>query len=107
MNFVDPAWWLQLIIFFIVFALKNHDIIKLILQIYYHGSFYRMLVKTFAILIIGLFPRAPCFDVLNIPIALGNFLLVWLTKVTCPILNPFNIREKVEICERKDDRKIR
>ena len=25
----------------------------------------------------------------------------------CPILNPFNIREKVKICERKDDRKIR
>ena len=25
--------------------------------------------------------------------------------ISCPILNPFNIREKVEICERKDDEK--
>ena len=25
----------------------------------------------------------------------------------CPILNPFNIREKVEICEEKDTRKMR
>ena len=28
-----------------------------------------------------------------------------VVNISCPILNPFNIREKLEICERKDDKK--
>ena len=32
----------------------------------------------------------------------SKFKFIW---ISCLILNPFNIREKVKICERKDDRK--